>query len=171
MQDINNLGLLLKHMEWADAKVWQSVLKHDKAKNDSILKGFLFHIHMVQRAFYYIWIEEPVELPKETDFPKLIDIAKWGGEYYMNINKYFKSLDEIELEKKLEIPWANKLEKIIGKKPVNPTLGETMLQVTMHTAYHRGQVNKRLREIGGDPQLIDFIVWIWEGKPKADWKF
>jgi uncharacterized damage-inducible protein DinB len=62
------------------------------------------------------------------------------------------------------------LEKIIGKKPVNPTVAETMLQVAMHTTYHRGQLNKRLRELGGEPPLIDFIVWIWLGKPKAEWK-
>jgi uncharacterized damage-inducible protein DinB len=38
-----------------------------------------------------------------------------------------------------------------------------------HTAYHRGQVNTRLRELGGDPPLVDFIAWIWMGKPGAEW--
>lgn len=170
MQDINYLGLLLKHMEWADSTVWQSVLKHSPANNDSILKGFLYHIHIVQRAFFYIWTGHPLEFPKETDFTKLIDIAKWGGENYTNIDKYLKSLTEIDLNRKLQIPWAKKLGEVVGSKPAKATLGESMLHVTVHTAYHRGQVNKRLREIGCDPQLIDFIVWIWEGKSKADWR-
>ena len=39
----------------------------------------------------------------------------------------------------------------------------------MHSTYHRGQVNVRLRELGGEPQLVDFIAWVWEGKPRAVW--
>ena len=46
-----------------------------------------------------------------------------------------------------------------------------MIQVAMHTAYHRGQINTRVRELGGEPKLVDFIAWIWYGKPKADWNF
>lgn len=170
MQDLMNIGLLFKHMEWADASVWKSVLLFPVSHNDSALKKYLFHIHSVQRAFYYIWTGQPLELPKETDFNELIDLAKWGGEYYKNLETFLKSFDRVGLNDIIEIPWANRLEKIIGKKPVNPTVAETMLQVAMHTTYHRGQLNKRLRELGGEPPLIDFIVWIWLGKPKAEWK-
>jgi uncharacterized damage-inducible protein DinB len=49
------------------------------------------------------------------------------------------------------------------------TLTDTILQVTSHTTYHRGQVNRRLRELGGDPPLTDFVVWIWRGKPNTEW--
>jgi hypothetical protein len=27
------------------------------------------------------------------------------------------------------------------------------------------QVNTRIRELGGTPPLVDFIAWIWAGKP------
>ncbi len=49
------------------------------------------------------------------------------------------------------------------------TFPETVLQITGHSTYHRGQLNTRLRELGGEPPLVDFIAWIWMGKPKADW--
>ena len=49
------------------------------------------------------------------------------------------------------------------------TLAETILQVAMHTAYHRGQIATRLRELGGEPQITDFIMWIWMRRPEADW--
>jgi hypothetical protein len=32
-----------------------------------------------------------------------------------------------------------------------------------------GQVNVRLRELGCEPPLVDFIAWIWLGQPSADW--
>ncbi len=51
----------------------------------------------------------------------------------------------------------------------NPSLGQTLLQVTAHSSYHRGQVNVRLRELGVDPPMTDFIVWVWGRKPSPAW--
>ena len=169
MQELNYISLLFHHMEWADAKMWESVLKLSSANNDSKLRKLLCHIHNVQRAFFYIWTKKPLEFSKETDFPELLDIAKWGHAYHILVNDYLNSFDENELNKIIEIPWTHHFEKIIGRKPENPSLAETMLQVAMHSTYHRGQVNARLRDLGGDPQLIDFIAWVWRGKPKAVW--
>ncbi len=170
MQDINNITLLIHHMEWADAKVWESVLKLSSSNSDSKMRKLLYHISSVQRAFYYVRTKQPLVFPKETDFLELLDIAKWGYKCYAQANEYLISLKENELKNIIEIPWANRLEKIIGQKPEEASLAETLLQVAMHSAYHRGQVNARLREIGGEPPMVDFIAWVWLGKPKADWK-
>ncbi len=147
----------------------KSVLRLPSANNDSRMKKLLYHISSVQRAFFYVRTKQPLVFPKETDFPELLDIAKWGYECYTQNNEYLNSLNENELKNIIEIPWAKRLEKIIGQKPEQATLAETMLQVTTHTAYHRGQVNSRLREIGGEPPMVDFIAWVWLGKPKAVW--
>ena len=47
---------------------------------------------------------------------------------------------------------------------------QSILHVAMHSGHHRGQINKRLREIGGEPQTIDFVAWAWIGKPEANWE-
>lgn len=164
-----NINLLFQHMEWADAKVWDSVLEQPSANNDSKMKKLLYHISSVQRAFFYVRTKQPLVFPKETDFLELLDIAKWGYECYTQNNEYLNSLNENELKNIIEIPWAKRLENIIGQKPEEASLEETMLQVTTHSAYHRGQVNARLREIGGEPPMVDFIAWVWLGKPKAAW--
>ena len=62
------------------------------------------------------------------------------------------------------------MERKIKQKVVPATLEETMLQVASHSTYHRGQINTRFRERGGDPPSVDFIIWVWLGKPKADWE-
>ena len=49
------------------------------------------------------------------------------------------------------------------------TVGETTLQVPMHTVYHRGQVNARVRALGGEPPLVDYIAWLWLGRPAPEW--
>jgi len=167
----NNINLLINHMEWANAKMWESVLKFPSAGNDPRLKKLLYHISSVQRAFFYVRTKQPLVFPKETDFLELLDIAKWEYECFTQVNEYLNSLNENELKNIIEIPWAKRLEKIIGKPPENTTLAETMLQVTSHSTYHRGQVNARLREIGGEPPMVDFIAWVWLGKPKAVWDF
>ena len=46
---------------------------------------------------------------------------------------------------------------------------DTVLQVVLHTTYHRGQINLRLRELGVEPPLTEYFVWTWRGKPAADW--
>jgi len=113
MYELNNISLLIHHMEWADAKVWQSVLKLSSAKSDSRLRKLLCHIHNVQRAFLYIWTKHPLEFSKESDFPELLDIAKWGYEYHSLVNEYLNSLNENELNKIIEIHWTHHFEKMM----------------------------------------------------------
>ena len=67
------------------------------------------------------------------------------------------------------LPWSSFFAKRAGFEPHPSTLGETLLQLPSHSTYHRGQVNTRLRELGATPPLVDFIAWVWAGKPPAKW--
>jgi uncharacterized damage-inducible protein DinB len=75
----------------------------------------------------------------------------------------------MEMESPVVMPWIEMFEKRLGRKADAPTFHETLLQVAMHSAYHRGQVSTKLRELGGEPPLTDFIVWVWTGKPQPEW--
>jgi uncharacterized damage-inducible protein DinB len=167
MANSENKSLLLQHMQWADAEVWKKVLSYDAAEKDERIKKLLYHLHQVQYAFYFLWNELPIEIPKSEEFPDLKSIAKWGFDYQQKLNEFLSS--QMSDEKVIQIPWSVFLERKIGKKVVPVTLEETMLQVASHSTYHRGQINTRFRELGGEPASVDFIVWIWLGKPDADW--
>lgn len=161
--------LLLEHMKWADSEVWKKVLSFSDAENDERIKKLLNHIHEAQYAFYLVWNGLPLEIPKIDTFKDLKSIANWGHEYQCKLNDFISS-DKINIENKIiEIPWAKFMERRTGKKVVPATFEETVLQITSHTTYHRAQVNTRFRELGGEPASVDFIVWVWLGKPKADW--
>jgi len=69
---------------------------------------------------------------------------------------------------RIDIPWAKRYAK---EEAAAATLGDTLLQVPMHSTYHRGQVNARIRELGGEPPLVDYIVWVWLGRPAAEWPY
>jgi uncharacterized damage-inducible protein DinB len=60
-------------------------------------------------------------------------------------------------------------EQQMGRRFEAPTQTETMRQVASRSTYHRGQVNARLRELDGEPPLVDYIAWIWFGRPAPDW--
>jgi uncharacterized damage-inducible protein DinB len=156
-------------MEWADALVWRSVLSLPQAHSDTRMRECLYHVHVVQWAYLQIWRDEPIDVPDAPSFEDLRAIHAWGHEYYGQALEYLDSLEAAALERQIEFPWAEQLVERFGS-PKPATLGETIFQITSHTTYHRGQVNTRLRELGGEPPLADFIAWIWLGKPDAEWE-
>lgn len=161
---------LLNHMKWADAEVWKKVLPFEAVQKDERIKKLLYHIHQVQYAFYFLWNELPLDIPKPDTFSNLDSISKWGVDYQDKLNAFLSSPKADEKDKVIQIPWSVFIERKTGKKVIPATLEETMLQVASHGTYHRGQINTRFRELGGEPASVDFIAWIWFGKPPEDWR-
>lgn len=168
MANSENKSLLLQHMQWADVEVWKKVLSFSSAENDERIKKLLYHLHQVQYAFYFLWNELPLEIPKPEEINNLKSIAKWGFDYQQKLDEFLSSPKSDEKDKVIQIPWSVFIERKTKQKVIPATLEETMLQVASHSTYHRGQINTRFRELGGEPASVDLIVWIWLGKSKAD---
>jgi uncharacterized damage-inducible protein DinB len=166
--DSNSLIDLYRHMEWADAAVWSSVLASESGQTDTKLRGYLLHLHMVQRTFLSVWRGEPTKNPYPT-FEDAQVLMAWGREYYDEIFAYLKTLNDAVLSEPIVLPWASMVEKRLGRPPATSTMGDTLLQVPMHSIYHRGQVNARLKEVGGVPPNVDYILWVWVGRPGGVW--
>lgn len=168
MMNIIALTDLYRHMQWADATVWTSVITSSSGQTDSKLQGYLYHLHMVQRAFLRTWHGEPRETPYPT-FNDAQSLMLWGRTYYSEALTYLGTLSDEKLQEPMVMPWAGMVEKRLGQAPEITTVGETALQVVLHSLYHRGQINARLREVGVEPPLVDYIAWVWVGRPEADW--
>ncbi|MBD3334738.1 MAG: damage-inducible protein DinB [Candidatus Eisenbacteria bacterium] len=160
---------LLQHMFWADALIWKGALESQRARDDAAVRDHLYHLHAVQHAFLRIWQGRSMDLPQPGAFEGLRALCLWGGEYHEAAGKFLVGLGDADYDKEVSVPWAEHVEKQLGQAPVEATLGETMLQVTFHTTYHRGQISALLRELGTLPPLTDFIAWVWLKKPKAQW--
>ena len=169
MANSENKSLLLQHMQWADEEVWKKVLIFYSAENDERIKKLLYHLHQVQYAFYFLWNELPLDIPKPEEFSDLKSIAKWGFDYQQKLNEFLLSPKSGENEKVIQIPWSVFVERKTKQKVVPARLEETMMQVASHSTYHRGQINTRFRELGGEPAMVDLIAWVWLGKPSVDW--
>lgn len=168
MKDLSALRELIHHMQWADALVWSSVLSSPEAASDLALRGKLFHTHMVQRAFLYVWRAGTLG-PPPSEPPDLLMTLESARDYYSDLTPFLDALGEDELERPVALPWAGRFAQRLGREPATPSLAETLLQVVMHSTYHRGQVNARLREVGVEPPLTDYIAWVWFGRPEPRW--
>jgi uncharacterized damage-inducible protein DinB len=159
---------LLKHMEWADALVWTAVLGLPAARDDARLRERLHHLHVVQWVYLQVWRGEPIRAPELGTFADLDAVAAWARSCYPKLREFARRVKADELAQRIEFPWAGEVVTRLGS--AGPaTLGESVLQVVMHSTYHRGQIAARIRELGGEPPLTDFIAWIWKERPDPAW--
>jgi len=168
MMNVNALTDLYRHMEWADASVWAAVLASESGRNDQKLRDYFYHLHVVQRAFLRTWRGEAREVPYPT-FSDATSLMHWGRTYYGEALEHLGLVSEQRLSEPMPLEWASMVERVLGSAPEPTTVGDTVLQVALHSLYHRGQINSRLREVGGEPPLVDYIAWVWMGRPAPGW--
>jgi uncharacterized damage-inducible protein DinB len=156
---------LFDHMTWADAEVWTAVDATPAAAHDEPLHRLLAHIHLVQRVFLEAWSGVTPVWRQPSDFPSLAAVREFAAPYPAEARAYINGLDEAQLGRTTVLPWDSYMEGQLGRTLNRATLGETIMQVLTHSGYHRGQVNARLRAIGGTPPLVDYVAWVWFGKP------
>lgn len=162
------LRQLLEHMPWADALVWTEVMAVPTAAADRRLTELLHHVHEVQCAYLQLFRDEPVSIPEIASFDTPARLMSWGRECHEGLREFAWALDTEALEREVRFPWAKQLASQFGD--VGRTdVRQALLQLASHSAYHRGQINTRIRQLGGEPPLTDFVAWVWRGQPPADW--
>jgi len=164
------LSELARYMNWADATVWKAVLSTAASAGDETLGNTLHHIHLVQHIFLQSWTGSPFKVSERSEFPTLEALRDWGRQAHDGVQRYLSSAQAAELGEPYRVPWAAHFEQRSGTPAGVHTLGESVLQVLLHTQHHRGQVCSRLRELGGEPPTVDLIVWYWAGRPDAAWE-
>jgi uncharacterized damage-inducible protein DinB len=158
----------LDHMEWADALMWQSIDVVPAAQNDRRLIALVHHLHLVQWIYLAIWRGAAPEITDPRAYENARAVRNWARSYYAKAATFIESLTDDDLARVVEFPWADDIAKKFGS--AGPaTMRETIAQVLLHTTYHRGQVATRVRELGGEPALTDYITWIWMSRPRAQW--
>jgi uncharacterized damage-inducible protein DinB len=156
---------MARHMAWADATVWSAVLAAPQAADDEKIADTLHHIHLVQHIFVQAWTGAEFALRERKEFATLADIAAWGSDGRRGVLSFVEGVTSDQLAEERRMPWAAFFEDRSKQTAGVHTLGESVLQVFLHTQHHRGQVCMRMREVGVVPPTIDFILWLWSGRP------
>jgi uncharacterized damage-inducible protein DinB len=155
---------LYGHQVWADAEHFRAIGAHPAARGDRAMLVRLHHIAIVQRAF--LWAvgdrQDAFEFTKPEDFASLDALKRYAREHHDRLVPFIATVSDVRLAESIAIPWFK-------DPPLSLTVAEALTQGSMHSHYHRGQNATRLREIGGEPPMTDYIVWLWKGRPEADW--
>jgi uncharacterized damage-inducible protein DinB len=157
----NFLRDLIAYAEWANAVFFHAWGK-SPARDHEELRTRVGHIIGVQQAFLSMFRgEQPVEPPggSPPTFPELKTRAEAS---HAGLRDFVATQDDVSLSLTLRIPW-------FPDPPCVITIAEALVQVAMHTQHHRGQCLTRLKDFGGEPKNVDWIIWLWQQKPQARW--
>lgn len=136
---IETIRELMRHMEWADSRVWSAVLAHPQSRHDPRTRDLLQHLHGVQRVFLAVWKSESYDLPA-VDAPWDAEAARSAVQAcYEELRDVLSRFDAAMLGRSAVMPSLARAEQRLGRKLEAPTLAETMVQVVIHSTHHRGQ--------------------------------
>jgi uncharacterized damage-inducible protein DinB len=152
---------LLAHAEWANA-VFFHAWGSSSARDHEELRRRVGHIIGVQHGFLAVFRGEMPGGPPSGS-PATFEALKARAEScHAGLRDFVATLDPESLSRSVRIPWFQ-------DPPCDITTAEALVQVAMHTQHHRGQCMTRLKDLGGEPKNVDWIIWLWKQKPEPRW--
>jgi uncharacterized damage-inducible protein DinB len=152
---------LHRHMAWADA-IWFHVWAKAGLGEDEDLLKRMRHSIDVQDAFLTLiaggevtWPDH--RLPPDYDFLRTLCRANHDA-----FEATFARLTPEDLATTITVPW-------FPGKPCVISIADALTQVAMHSQHHRAQQMTKLKDLGGTPQNVDYIIWVWKDKPEGRW--
>jgi uncharacterized damage-inducible protein DinB len=152
---------LLAHSEWANAVFFHAWGK-SPARDHEELRQRVSHILGVQQGFLSNLRGESPAGPAGGPPRTFDELKSWAQQGHADLRQYAANLTLDDLSRTVRIPW-------FPEPPCVITLADAMVQVAMHTQHHRGQCMTRLKDFGGEPKNVDWIIWLWKNKPEARW--
>jgi uncharacterized damage-inducible protein DinB len=152
---------LMAHAEWANA-VFFGAWAGSPCRDLEEMRRRVGHIVGVQHGFLSILRGENPGSPPTGAPPFIEEIKNRARVVHAGLREFAAGLDAEGLVQTVRIPW-------FPEPPCIVTITEALVQVAMHSQHHRGQCMTRLKDFGGQPQNVDWIIWLWKQKPSAPW--
>jgi uncharacterized damage-inducible protein DinB len=157
--DLQTIQELYLHQQWADTRILEAIRAHPPAAQDEDMRTRLNHIGGVHRGFLSLFLAKPFDAASEMRVPETLDeIERRFSEAHTRGFQFVQSLDDADLGRPMDMPWISGLRL---------TVGQALLQVVMHSQHHRAQCSMRLRQLGGSPPIVDYIMWLKDRQDKA----
>src|ERR1700722_942032 len=152
---------LMGHAEWANAVFFHTWGK-SPARDNEELSQRVRHIIGVQSGFLVVVRGETPTIPGDEPplpYEELKKRAIWS---HTGLRELTAGLQGDALTRTVRIPW-------FPDPPCVITVAEALVQAAMHSQHHRGQCMTRLKDFGGEPKNVDWIIWLWKQKPQGRW--
>jgi uncharacterized damage-inducible protein DinB len=152
----DHFAKIFQHLKWADARVLESL----RAAQSVLKKDLDLYAHVLGSE--HVWLSRiNGTAPKLAVWPSLTldECEKLGGE---NAGAYQKLASELTPETRSRpITYRNS-----AGDEFTSTLEDILTHVSLHGAYHRGQIAASLRAAGDTPVPTDYIAFV-RGSPAA----
>lgn len=158
---IEHLRNLLNHSAWANAVFFHAWGKAGCRDNEE-LRSRVGHLVGVQEAFLAMLTGDAAQGPPAGPPADFAQLKERAAASHDKLNALLADAGEAQLAATVHIPW-------FPDPPCVITKAEALVQVAMHSQHHRGQLMTRLRDLGGEPKNVDWIIWLWKGKPDPRW--
>jgi uncharacterized damage-inducible protein DinB len=157
----NLLSDLTAHLAWADAQAFQALKGCEAAQSDPDVLKRLHHTAFVASAFATLLEGGSVTRPPTAipPFADLLDLTRTAGE---RLQAWIAAATEADLDRPIHVIWFR-------EPPLHLPAREALLQALLHSQHHRGQTMTRLVQLGGKSVDVDYIIWVWKGRPEPRW--
>jgi uncharacterized damage-inducible protein DinB len=152
---------LLAHSEWANAVFFHTWAKSPAREHDE-LRQRVAHVLGVQDGFLAVLTGKAPDRPLDAPPASYEELKKRAIASHRGLREFVATLTSDGLARTVQIPW-------FPDPPCVISVAEALVQVAMHTQHHRGQLMTRLKDFGGEPKNVDWIIWLWKGKPDGRW--
>lgn len=147
-----HLAEMFRYNRWANRRLLLA-LRRQEISDEEILR-VMAHALLAER----IWLERiQAEAPSSAPWRDL-SLSDCEALAEENASAIEALLDELS-ESELENPMTCKNSKGIE---FSNTIGEALTHLSLHSAYHRGQVAHEMRVLGNEPANTDYITCIRE---------
>jgi len=153
---------LMAHGEWANAVFFHAWGKSPSRDHEE-MRARVGHMIGVQGAFLSMFKGEDPGRPPAGPPPAFEELHTRAHTSHAGLNDFVAGADSETLSRTIVIPW-------FPDPPCVITLSQALVQVAMHSQHHRGQCMTRLKDFGGEAKNVDWIIWLWQQKPKPRWE-
>ncbi len=157
------LGLLkdlFAHQAWADAMFFHAWRKAE-VREDPELRVRVGHMMDVQEAFLGV-VKGEFNISQGDSAGDFETLKARSIAAHEALGELVSNLDPSGLDRIVQVPW-------FPDPPCRVPVSEALTQVCLHGQHHRGQNMSRIKALGGTPRNVDYIIWLWKGRPGPRW--
>ena len=153
--DLETLRDLARHQAWADAAHWKALHENSTLLEDAEIGKRLNHMIGALRMLTAL---ARGERPDASAMSGVEPVDRLEAAQGKANGEILEALNTIDLQKMIPLPRG-------PRGPWEAPAGVLLLQAITHGQHHRGQNASRMRQLGVNPPMTDFVVWYALGRP------
>jgi uncharacterized damage-inducible protein DinB len=146
---------LARHQAWADTQHWKTLRENSAALEDPEIRKRLNHMVMALRMLTTL---ARGGTPDTTGWKDIEPAGQLEAALCEANADLLEALKTVDLQNMIALPRG-------PRGPFEAPAGVLLLQAITHSQHHRAQNASRMRQLGANPPMTDFVVWYAIGRP------